>query len=454
MASTMPPTPSSPPPTSSKPLTPSTPVTYPLILPQPLYILLHTHGELYTPTQADTHSNELIHALKHTFIHLLSLSRPTSHSLPLALSPPPLRHTCLSPIDRGDTLAGEVSPSPIAFGTPQITFSDYSQNDILLRDPTPHHATFASNNKNGDSELNSNSNSRNNNHAVPSRPGKALLNQIRILQSATNLELDFEGQTEATAIYTLLVISSLSIVDNLIGIMVATRRSLRLTQVAFAIWCLRFLFRTLSLISVGFMLAVSAEFRRNHLPGVIAPSPQQQQAHQPNSTNIDGSGGGGLDFGEREQPTMYTITALEIIVVIVHGWSLLVLIRDLRNQPRPKTVLVRVWAWFCGTKFGDRLGLSRYQNYNPYLNVVEGGVGGGSGGGGGYRGVEGYVSLGAGGEAGVWDREIAASLGLNSGLLSSGSSIRSVAVSVPEMGVVPGRSRASSISSFCSAEKL
>ncbi|KAF9297540.1 hypothetical protein BGZ88_009686 [Linnemannia elongata] len=355
---------------------------------------------------------------------------------------------------RGDTLAGEVSPSPIAFGTPQITFSDYSQNDILLRDPTPHHATFASNNKNGDSELNSNSNSRNNNHAVPSRPGKALLNQIRILQSATNLELDFEGQTEATAIYTLLVISSLSIVDNLIGIMVATRRSLRLTQVAFAIWCLRFLFRTLSLISVGFMLAVSAEFRRNHLPGVIAPSPQQQQAHQPNSTNIDGSGGGGLDFGEREQPTMYTITALEIIVVIVHGWSLLVLIRDLRNQPRPKTVLVRVWAWFCGTKFGDRLGLSRYQNYNPYLNVVEGGVGGGSGGGGGYRGVEGYVSLGAGGEAGVWDREIAASLGLNSGLLSSGSSIRSVAVSVPEMGVVPGRSRASSISSFCSAEKL
>ncbi|KAF9155407.1 hypothetical protein BG015_009964 [Linnemannia schmuckeri] len=147
---------------------------------------------------------------------------------------------------------------------------------------------------------------------------------------------------------------------------------------------------------------------------------------------------------------MYTITALEIIVAIVHGWSLLVLIRDLRNQPRPRTVIVRVWAWFCGTRFGDRLGLSQYQNYNPYLSVG----GGVSGGGGGYRGAEGSVGVAAGGEGGVWDREIAASLGLNSGLLSSGSSIRSVAVSVPEMGVVTGRSRASSISSFSSVEKL
>ncbi|KAK3839358.1 MAG: hypothetical protein JOS17DRAFT_182322 [Linnemannia elongata] len=270
---------------------------------------------------------------------------------------------------RGEAIAGQISPLPITFGTSQISFNDYTHNNILSQDPTPHHDTLASGNKNEHNERSSSS-SRKNNHAIPSRPGKSLLNQIRILQSATNLELDIEGQTEAAAIYTLLVISSLSIVDNLIGIMVATRRSLRLTQVAFAIWCLRFLFRTLSLISVGFMLAVSAEFRRNHLSGVIAPSLQQQQPHHPNSTNIDGSGGGGLDFGERQQPTMYTITALEIIVAIVHGWSLLVLIRDLRNQPRPRTVVVRVWAWFCGTKFGDRLGLSRYQNYNPYLNVV------------------------------------------------------------------------------------
>lgn len=231
--------------------------------------------------------------------------------------------------------------------------------------------------------------------------------------------------------------------------MVATRRSLRLTQVAFAIWCLRFLFRTLSLISVGFMLAVSFEFRRNHLPGVSTTFPPQPQ---PNSTNIDVSGGQVLDFGgEKEQSSMYTITALEIIVAIVHGWSLLVLIRDLRNQPRPRTVVVRVWTWFCESRFGNRLGLSRYQHSNSYLSVAGAGAGGGNGGG--YRGGERYVGVGAG-EGSVWDREIAASLGLNSGLLSSGSSIRSVANSVPEMGVVPGRSRASSISSFSSVEKL
>ncbi|KAG0213864.1 hypothetical protein BGX33_002622 [Mortierella sp. NVP41] len=341
---------------------------------------------------------------------------------------------------KGETL-GSPSSGPIVFGTPQITFRDYG-HEIAPPGP-PHH----SNNYNTNDSYNERSGST----LVPPK-SKSLLGKIRILQSATNLEVDFEGQTEAAAIYTLLVISSLSIVDNLIGIMVATRRSLRLTQVALAIWCLRFLFRMLSLISVGFMLAVSTEFRRSHLPPeATVPLPQQQ----PNSTDADmngGGGGGGLDFGGvgelgRGEPTMYTITVLEIIVAIVHGWSLLVLIRDLRNQPRPRTVVVRIWMWFCGTRVGRRLGLARFShhNNNPYLGV--GGVG--------YRGGEGYTGIGGSdGGVGVWDREIAASLGMGSGLLSSGSSVRSIAVSVPEMIIVPGRSRASSISSFSSAEKL
>ncbi|KAG0380122.1 hypothetical protein BGX24_010049 [Mortierella sp. AD032] len=333
----------------------------------------------------------------------------------------------------GEALAESLS-TPISFGAPQITFNDYS-HDITARGPPPH--TLLSN-KNDSDERSSESHI-----APPPNPGNALLGKIRILQSATNMEIDFEGQTEAAAIYTLLVISSLSIVDNLIGIMVATRRSLRLTQVAFAIWCLRFLFRTLSLVSVGFMLAVSTEFSRDRLPDGIALPPLQQ----PNSTNID-TNGGGMDFGEgvsagKEVPTMYTITTLEIIVAIVHGWSLLVLIRDLRNQPRPRPAIARVWAWFCGTGVGRRLGLDRFnRHYDPYPHLASG-----------YVGIVGGAGGGAG-DGSVWDRDTAASLGLGSGLLSSGSSVRSVVVSVPEMGAVPGRSRASSISSFSSVEKM
>ncbi|KAF9930902.1 hypothetical protein FBU30_011100 [Linnemannia zychae] len=184
------------------------------------------------------------------------------------------------------------------------------------------------------------------------------MGQIRILQSATHMEMDFEGQTEAAAMYTLLVISSLSIIDNMIGIMVATRRSLKLTQVAFAIWCLRFLFRTLSLISVGFMLAFSAVFQRG---SSLTPATPELPDKYDNGPNFETT-------GRNQSTTMYTITALEIIVALIHGWSLLVLIRDLRSQPRPRTVIVRLWTWFCGTKLGYRLGLGQYSRYHPYIH--------------------------------------------------------------------------------------
>ncbi|KAG0242107.1 hypothetical protein BGX31_000631 [Mortierella sp. GBA43] len=92
------------------------------------------------------------------------------------------------------------------------------------------------------------------------KPG---LDQILL---ANGPQVDVDGHSEAAVIYTLLVLSSLSIIDNTIGLIVATRKSLRLTQVAFAIWCLRFLFRILSLITVLVMLAVGADFQQAHLP--------------------------------------------------------------------------------------------------------------------------------------------------------------------------------------------
>ncbi|KAG0038728.1 hypothetical protein BGZ82_011049, partial [Podila clonocystis] len=67
--------------------------------------------------------------------------------------------------------------------------------------------------------------------------------------------------TVATAVYILAVLSSLSVIDSIIGLMVATRRSLRLTQVALAIWCFRFIFRTLSLIAIMYMLALHSGIR-------------------------------------------------------------------------------------------------------------------------------------------------------------------------------------------------
>ncbi|KAF9436395.1 hypothetical protein BGZ76_004090 [Entomortierella beljakovae] len=256
-----------------------------------------------------------------------------------------------------------------------------------------------------------------------------IFGNIRLYSSSSNVnDVDFDGHHEAAAVYALLVISSLSIIDNGIGLMVVTRRSLRLTQVAFGIWCLRFLFRILSLVSVIFMLTVGADPQKSHSLPIL-------------DVDVDV----GLDYknsanGDSSVSSSMMLTILEITVAAVHGWSLLVLIRDLRNQPRPRTALARAWFWFCGTKWGNRLGLDARDasaSYSVHSNMV------------------GYADMESGGGS-IWDREIAASLGLSSGLLSSASSIRSVAVSIPEMVIsgASGRSRASSISSFSSAEKV
>jgi hypothetical protein len=180
------------------------------------------------------------------------------------------------------------------------------------------------------------------------------LGHIRLVR---NPEVDKDGQTEVAAIYSLLVISSLSIVDNAIGLMVATRRSLRLTQVAFAIWCLRFLFRILSLISVLFMLTLSVEIQKR-LPLNV----------ELGGDSLTGSGGGVRSEEIVGGESMITVTILELIVALVHGWSLLVLIRDLRNQPRPGTVLSQVWKWFCGTRWGARWRSTSTYSYQGISN--------------------------------------------------------------------------------------
>lgn len=263
-------------------------------------------------------------------------------------------------------------------------------------------------------------------HTQDSRHGKdddfpysataPLFDQIRL---TNNPNIDIDGHSEAAVIYTLLAISSLSVIDNTIGLIVAARRSLRLTQVAFAIWCLRFLFRMLSLITILSMMAVGVEFERGHLP-----------------LGLDFSGNSSGSEGYRES-SMVTVIVLEAIVAAAHGWSLLVLIRDLRNQPRPRTVITRIWTWFCGSKYGSRLKLGHYASGNSSgessnTHYIEG-----------FVDIEGNI---------VWDREIAASLGRNGGLSSSSSSIRSMVASIPEMSIVAATSP-SRASSVCSAEK-
>ncbi|KAF8940109.1 hypothetical protein BGZ58_007694 [Dissophora ornata] len=287
-----------------------------------------------------------------------------------------------------------------------------------------------------------------------------------------NLDIDFDGHTEAAAIYTLLVISSLSIIDNGIGLMVATRRSLRLTQIAFVIWCLRFLFRMLSLVSVLFMLAVEDKFRKTH--GAVSRSPLDMDmdfnSNDDSNDTINNDNYRSSQYGDSNMynvaPPMIMVTVLEVIVAVVHGWSLLVLIRDLKNQPRPRTVIARLWAWFCRTKCGHRLGLSRFAistasaattsaiDYHHIAGISNSHYVG-CGGGGDLESSSSRISNSSGSTGSAWDCEIAASLGLGNGLLSSASSIRSVAASMSEIMVAPGsvvagRSRASSVSSFSS----
>ncbi|KAG0006975.1 hypothetical protein BGZ65_000796 [Modicella reniformis] len=232
------------------------------------------------------------------------------------------------------------------------------------------------------------------------------LDQIEMVNGLDMIDID--GHSEAAAIYTLLAISSLSVIDSTIGLIVVTRRSLRLTWVAFFIWFLRFVFRMLSLVTILFMMVVGVEFERNHLPLGLDLSSGGYRSISGASV----SGGGGRGVGSR----MIALTVLEAVVAAVHGWCLLVLIRDLRNQPRPKTVITRIWIWFCGSKYGSRLGLGHH--------------------------AEDYY----GGRSS--SNEAASSfLGRRSGLHCTASSIRSVVVmaSMPET-TVP--SRAPSICSF------
>ncbi|KAF9961471.1 hypothetical protein BGZ72_003536 [Mortierella alpina] len=313
---------------------------------------------------------------------------------------------------------------------------------------TPQQITFTPSGRSDDTDVSNNI--RNSDHHAKNN---VILNQLRLFTGSSQelSNIDFEGRTEAAVVYTLLVISSLSILDNAIGLMVATRRSLRLTQVAFAIWCLRFLFRVLSLVSVMFMLVAGRDTGNNPGPPILsttAPSDTSGDTHTDASQTMS-------DDGPR---TMMTLTVLEVIVALVHGWSLLVLIRDLRNQPRPRTVIARLWDWFCGSRWGQKLGLhsnplgslnnSSVHSFQSNLYV------GYSGRGGGAMDVETCSIRSGGSGSSIWDRDIAASLGFGTGLLSSTSSVRSMTVTIPEMLVAAGRSRTSSISSFDSAEKL
>ncbi|CAO3574029.1 unnamed protein product [Mortierella alpina] len=313
----------------------------------------------------------------------------------------------------------------------------------------PPQLTFTPSGRSDDSDTGGSSS-----HSDQHPKSNVIFNQLRLLTGGSQelANIDFEGRTEAAVVYTLLVISSLSILDNAIGLMVATRRSLRLTQVAFAIWCLRFLFRILSLVSVIFMLVAGTD------TGKVNPSSPFPSTKAPLNANGDILTDAPSAVDDDGARTMMTLTVLEVIVALVHGWSLLVLIRDLRNQPRPRTVLARLWDWFCGSRWGQRLGLAS----NPLGTLSNGSVHSfqsnlyvGYGGRGGSAVDVETCSIRSGGSgSSIWDRDIAASLGFGTGLLSSGSSVRSVAATIPEMLVAAGRSRASSISSFDSAEKL
>ncbi|KAG0098450.1 hypothetical protein BGZ93_000099, partial [Podila epicladia] len=105
--------------------------------------------------------------------------------------------------------------------------------------------------------------------------------------------------TVATAVYILAVLSSLSVIDSIIGLMVATRRSLRLTQVALAIWCLRFLFRTLSLISIMYMLALHSGIR----------------AQQPDTVDLSGNDSSGLGaLGFKLEGSILAVQVLDVMI--------------------------------------------------------------------------------------------------------------------------------------------
>ncbi|GJJ77446.1 hypothetical protein EMPS_09805 [Entomortierella parvispora] len=281
--------------------------------------------------------------------YALNIIQSTSQEIKsLSLSAPS------NPITALPILSGNAIP---ASEPPQLTFSAENSFGQL----TLPHSRLKSDNNAKDSKDNNNNvrdpqknvtKEKNNNKLLLRKIPRAtlpLFGQIRLVR---NPEVDRDGQAEAAAIYTLLVISSLSIIDNGVGLMVATRRSLRLTQVAFAIWCLRFIFRILSLVSVLFMLVLSTEVRKR----------------LPLDVEVGSNGGSAAELGDTAKGhSMVAVTVLELVVALVHGWSLLVLIRDLRNQPRPSTVVSRAWKWFRETRWGGR---GRWRaGTNPYQGL-------------------------------------------------------------------------------------
>ncbi|KFH63503.1 hypothetical protein MVEG_10912 [Podila verticillata NRRL 6337] len=134
--------------------------------------------------------------------------------------------------------------------------------------------------------------------------------------------------TVAAAVYILAVLSSLSVIDSIISLMVVTRRSLRLTQVALAIWCLRFLFRVLSLISVLYMLVLHSDIR-TQLPPLVELNVNANTIAGAQKFKFEGS--------------LLVLQSLDVMIGLVHGWSLIMLIRDRRSELRNHPS----WSFCC-----------------------------------------------------------------------------------------------------------
>ncbi|KAF9431145.1 hypothetical protein BGZ94_008295 [Podila epigama] len=117
--------------------------------------------------------------------------------------------------------------------------------------------------------------------------------------------------TVTAAVYILIMLSGLSVIDSLIGLMVATRRSLRLTQVALAIWCLRFLFRALALVAVMAMLVVHTTEARTKT-GMAAPRIPVGNDEVNNGVVVDSEGGPEIKL----DGSMLVVTLLEASATI------------------------------------------------------------------------------------------------------------------------------------------
>ncbi|KAG0348619.1 hypothetical protein BG004_004650 [Podila humilis] len=151
-------------------------------------------------------------------------------------------------------------------------------------------------------------------HDAPAS-GSMLQTQQQQQQQQAPLPPFFASTTVASAVYIFVVLSGLSVIDSIIGLMVVTRRSLRLTQIALGIWCLRFLFRVLSLIAVLFMFAVHThagtrlQLEQIHMNG---DSDNKAATHSRIATVNDDD-----EFSFRG--SMLMVQLLDVTVGLVHG---------------------------------------------------------------------------------------------------------------------------------------